>query len=126
MKAMPGAVVYRRALLAKRQEVRAGLAARGERLPELSEDDLPQLNQHEAVAAGLNTMGYAQLRLVQEALDRLAAGDYGVCLECDEPIPPQRLEAVPWARFCVRCQQRKDELAALLRDLLHDDRRAVG
>ena len=31
---------------------------------------------------------------------------YGICLECDEPISAKRLEAVPWARYCVACQER--------------------
>jgi DnaK suppressor protein len=31
---------------------------------------------------------------------------YGVCLECEEPISPKRLDAVPWARYCVSCQER--------------------
>jgi len=53
----------------------------------------------------LNSMDYTQLRLVDEALDRLNSGDYGVCLACEEPIPAKRLRALPWARFCVPCQE---------------------
>jgi len=46
-----------------------------------------------------------QLRLVEEAMDRLDAGDYGICLACDEPIAEKRLRALPWARYCVTCQE---------------------
>lgn len=44
-------------------------------------------------------------RQVQEALARLRDGSYGICLRCDDPIKPRRLEAVPWARYCVHCQE---------------------
>jgi DnaK suppressor protein len=54
--------------------------------------------------------------MVDEALDRLNAGDYGICLACEEPIPPKRLRAVSWARYCVACQEsiasEMDEMAA--------------
>jgi len=33
-------------------------------------------------------------------------GTYGTCPECDEPISPKRLDALPWARFCVKCQEK--------------------
>src|SRR5579859_976301 len=38
------------------------------------------------------------LALVDEALERIRTGAYGVCLECQEEVQPKRLEAVPWAR----------------------------
>jgi DnaK suppressor protein len=44
------------------------------------------------------------LRLVEEALRRIDAGDYGVCVNCEEEIQDKRLEAVPWARHCIKCQ----------------------
>jgi DnaK suppressor protein len=59
----------------------------------------------ESVSLHLNVLDYAQLRLIEEGLDRLDSGDYGVCLSCEEPIPPKRLQAVPWARYCVGCQE---------------------
>ena len=40
---------------------------------------------------------------LDEALQRLDAGTYGVCEVCGEPIPPARLEARPSARTCVGC-----------------------
>jgi DnaK suppressor protein len=44
------------------------------------------------------------LELVDEALERIEAGEYGACIHCDEPVQEKRLEAVPWARHCLRCQ----------------------
>lgn len=45
-----------------------------------------------------------QLRLVEEALARLAEGGYGLCFADDRPIPFSRLRAVPWARYCAEHQ----------------------
>ena len=45
---------------------------------------------------------------VREALGRLDKGGYGVCEDCDESIPPRRLDAIPWARLCVKCQEARD------------------
>jgi DnaK suppressor protein len=45
------------------------------------------------------------LRLVDAALARLDAGTYGACLRCGLPIPPGRLEALPWAAYDIDCQR---------------------
>lgn len=44
------------------------------------------------------------LKMVQEALKRIDAGDYGYCQSCEEEIQERRLDAVPWAKHCIRCQ----------------------
>jgi DnaK suppressor protein len=44
------------------------------------------------------------LALVDEALERIESGEYGDCVHCNEPVQDKRLEAVPWARHCLRCQ----------------------
>jgi DnaK suppressor protein len=44
------------------------------------------------------------LELIDEALERIEAGEYGNCVHCGEPVQERRLEAVPWARHCLRCQ----------------------
>jgi RNA polymerase-binding transcription factor DksA len=48
------------------------------------------------------------LDAVVGALDRMDDGTYGRCQDCAAPIPAERLHARPAARFCVRCQQRRD------------------
>jgi DnaK suppressor protein len=48
-----------------------------------------------------------QARSIQEirsALARIEEGSYGYCERCEEPIPAKRLDALPWARMCVKCQ----------------------
>lgn len=48
------------------------------------------------------------LQMVNGALDRMNDGTYGKCLNCGGDIEPKRLEAVPWAHFCIACQQQKE------------------
>src|SRR5215510_9104132 len=45
-----------------------------------------------------------ELLQIDEALQRIKEGDYGVCQQCGEEIPVKRLDVAPWARHCVRCQ----------------------
>jgi RNA polymerase-binding transcription factor len=42
---------------------------------------------------------------IEAALRRVESGTYGKCTSCGNPIHPLRLEAVPWARFCIDCQE---------------------
>ncbi|SDK62378.1 TraR/DksA C4-type zinc finger protein [Streptomyces indicus] len=46
------------------------------------------------------------LREIEEAFARIANGTYGICLGCRKPIPVERLEILPYSRFCVACQRR--------------------
>ena len=55
------------------------------------------------------------LELIDEALVRIEAGEYGECVHCGEPVQEKRLEAVPWARHCLRCQDLQE------RGLLNQD-----
>lgn len=46
-----------------------------------------------------------QLEMTEEALRRYDEGSYGVCANCGEEIPLERLEALPHATLCIRCKQ---------------------
>jgi len=48
------------------------------------------------------------LRNVRSALRRIDDGSFGICLHCEEEISPKRLAAVPWAPFCIQCQELAD------------------
>jgi DnaK suppressor protein len=48
------------------------------------------------------------LRNVRAALHRIDEGTFGVCLHCEEDISPKRLNAVPWAPYCIQCQEIAD------------------
>jgi DnaK suppressor protein len=51
------------------------------------------------------------LKLIDKALGDIDAGRYGVCADCDEPIAPRRLKALPFAARCVDCQAATERLA---------------
>lgn len=44
------------------------------------------------------------LNLIDEALERMDDSGFGKCVRCGQALPEKRLEALPWARHCVRCQ----------------------
>ena len=48
------------------------------------------------------------LRQVKLALSRINDGTFGTCMHCDEEINPKRLNAVPWAPYCISCQEIAD------------------
>ena len=50
----------------------------------------------------------AFMRDVQGALSRMDAGTFGLCADCEEPINPKRLAAIPWASSCIACQESAD------------------
>jgi DnaK suppressor protein len=52
------------------------------------------------------------LRNVRSALRRIEDESFGVCLHCEEDISPKRLNAVPWAPFCIQCQEQADRQRA--------------
>ncbi len=52
------------------------------------------------------TVGHQQLTLVKEAIRRLKDGEFGECLHCGNEIGIKRLEAVPWSRYCISCQEK--------------------
>lgn len=104
---------YRKILLEKRkqhqasarQKARAG-AVRFE-IQDLSdqshsEHDKTILSQRAASDAKV-------LAAIDRALARMDAGEYGKCLDCEEDIPEKRLMAVPWAKHCIVCKEKKGQ-----------------
>lgn len=51
---------------------------------------------------------HQQLRRLESARGRLMEGKYGICEDCDQAIPPDRLKAIPHATLCVRCQSQRE------------------
>ena len=103
-----GRTAYRRMLLEKREQFLAALGVKIDTLAgmgRVAEDDQAQISHDEFISLHLNSLEFSRLRMVEEALERIEAGGYGVCLACEEAIPDKRLKALPWARYCVRCQE---------------------
>lgn len=73
-------------------------------------DDIQQASERALAVSNLDRE-FTQLQLVRAAIRRLQDGSFGTCQRCDEDIHPKRLAAVPWAAFCIRCQEALDRNA---------------
>jgi len=71
---------------------------------EETDDDAAAETQRQADVAHLARSATA-LHEIDSALARIDDGVYGLCVDCEEPIDPRRLEAYPAALRCARCQQ---------------------
>ena len=99
---------YRAALLKMKSEATANLGVKFDTIASLgrvNEEDQAQLSHDEFLKLRLNSLDYDKLRQVDAALERLDDGEYGICLGCEEKIPARRLQVIPWARYCVGCQE---------------------
>lgn len=99
-------------LQAKRNELLAGAVNREDIHIENNADALDNvqaLMNREMVSRRLSSDS-ALLRRVDSALRRVEAGSFGICLECEEEIPTRRLQVLPWADYCVPCQEKADRL----------------
>ena len=70
-------------------------------------DRIQSIYRREETVTFLNTLTRT-LADVDAALMAMDEGSYGTCLECGEPIASRRLQAIPWASHCIRCQQAHD------------------
>lgn len=70
--------------------------------------DLAQSYTSRERDTALLAMEQQQLQQIEAALQRIEDGVYGKCTECGDPIPPERLEILPYATLCVRCQSKQD------------------
>jgi DnaK suppressor protein len=101
---------HRGILEAKQAELSLGLRNRDDIAIEKTPDALDEVQlagERELAIRNLDRESNL-LRNVRSALARIADGSYGVCLHCEEEIKPKRLDAVPWAKYCIRCQEAAD------------------
>lgn len=114
---------FRRLLEAKRNELQAGGSDREEILIHTNEaeefDRLQQQLNREVAIRNLDRESKL-LKEVRAALKRIDDGTFGVCSRCEEDIPEKRLKAVPWAAYCIRCQETVDRQRAA-GELVDDD-----
>lgn len=85
------------------QDVRAGQ----ESTDEPTEDIVDRANNsyNRELMFSISDTERLMLLQVEDALNRIEAGTYGRCTNCGNAINPLRLDAVPWARFCIDCQE---------------------
>ncbi|HNQ14129.1 MAG TPA: TraR/DksA family transcriptional regulator [Pyrinomonadaceae bacterium] len=67
--------------------------------------DLAVRNYSKNVMLAVSENESRQLTLINEALTRLDDDEYGDCQNCNKPINLKRLDAIPWARYCLSCQE---------------------
>ncbi len=79
--------------------------------PEIAQDvgDRAETSYTKEFLLSLSDAERKQLRLIDEALKRIDDCQYGICQECHKEIGKKRLEAVPWALYCIKCQQKEEE-----------------
>lgn len=67
--------------------------------------DLAVRNYSKNVMLAVSENDSRQLLMIDEALLRLEDEEYGICLNCEKEITIKRLNAIPWARYCLSCQE---------------------
>ncbi|HOE13416.1 MAG TPA: TraR/DksA family transcriptional regulator [Candidatus Saccharicenans sp.] len=55
---------------------------------------------------GLTDSEREQLQLIDQALERLEKGEYGLCQVCHQEIGKKRLQIIPWTPYCINCQEK--------------------
>ena len=106
---------YRERLLAKERELLSGILRvqlDGRDAASMGAQDMADQADHCYNKESLfqqSSSARGLLTLVQAALRRDDEGDFGLCVECGEPVQKKRLDAVPWARHCVACQELQEK-----------------
>lgn len=67
--------------------------------------DLAVRNYSKNVMLAVSENESKQLTLIDEALLRIEDDEYGTCQNCEKDVNPKRLAAIPWARYCLDCQE---------------------
>jgi DnaK suppressor protein len=100
-----------RQLQGARQEIAKSLGLRDEACIEQAADEMDQVQAAEARDLAIRSLDRSvrRLRQIEEALRRLDKGEYGICANCEEEIGAKRLRALPWAQFCLKCQEIADQ-----------------
>jgi len=105
---------YKKKLLARREELLRDIARTQREGREADEDPTVDLADKAANSYtkeflfGQTHQDRSLLQLVDEALARIRQGSFGECVACHEELQQKRLEAVPWTRYCVACQEKME------------------
>lgn len=100
---------YKKTLLKEREKIMGDVKQTYESSKEMGQDGTQDIADEAAniynkqILLSLNENERIRLQEVDEALDRIANGTYGICEECGEPIGLKRLEVRPVAKYCVPC-----------------------
>lgn len=105
-------------LEAKYDELSSTTSNRDGIIIETTADEMDRLQQQMGRDMAISNLDRTStlLKSIGAAFDRIEDGVYGVCLRCEEPIAEKRLKAVPWASYCVSCQDAIDRPQTLTED----------
>jgi DnaK suppressor protein len=105
--------VFREALLHKKMEL---VGARGVKTLQATMENNSRQGDMADQASGNNEVHIALrlrqtdakiLQAIEEALQRIDKGTYGICRDCGNTIAPARLQAIPWTRVCINCKEKQ-------------------
>lgn len=104
---------FRKTLKTRQTELSAGRRTREDLAIETSADEFDRIQfaQERDFAMRALDRDSVRWREIRDALERIDTGGFGMCLNCDEEIGAKRLAAVPWAAFCIICQEAADHTA---------------
>jgi len=106
---------YKKKLQTRREELMRAIARTQQEGREADEDPTVDLADKAANSYtkeflfGQTHNDRATLQLVEDALDRIRDNNFGECISCHEELQQKRLEAVPWTRYCITCQEKKEK-----------------
>jgi DnaK suppressor protein len=106
---------YKKRLLARRDELVKTITRTEEEGRQADDDPTVDLADKAANSYtkeflfGQTNTDRAILNLIDEALKRIRNNEYGTCANCQEEMQQKRLEAVPWAKHCISCQEKKEQ-----------------
>jgi DnaK suppressor protein len=106
---------YKKKLVARREELMKTIARTEEEGRQADDDQTVDLADKAANSYtkeflfGMTNTDRTILNMIDEALKRIKSNEYGLCANCQEEMQQKRLEAVPWAKHCISCQEKAEK-----------------
>ena len=106
---------YKKKLLTRREELMKTIARTEEEGRQADDDPTVDLADKAANSYtkeflfGMTNTDRTILNQIEAALKRIDSDDYGVCANCQEELQQKRLDAVPWAKHCINCQEKAEK-----------------
>jgi DnaK suppressor protein len=106
---------YKKKLMTRREELMKTIARTEEEGRQADDDPTVDLADKAANSYtkeflfGMTNTDRTILNMIDEALKRIKANEYGLCANCQEEMQQKRLEAVPWAKNCISCQEKIEQ-----------------
>src|ERR1700693_523953 len=106
---------YKKKLVPRREELFETIARHEEEGREADDDQTVDLadkatnSYTKEFLFGMTNTDRTILNMIDAALKRINSNEYGLCANCQEEMQQKRLEAVPWAKHCISCQEKMEQ-----------------